>query len=155
MPEDKANIEGNNSSAAAMPRRHLPLLTKDNTFFWQAGAEGLLRFMHCEACSRAIHPPAPICPRCKSRHVSPRAVSGKATVESYTINTHRWERGLDEPYAIAIVSIVEQPDVRLTTNIVNCPVQAVHIGMRVRVLFEQHEDVWLPFFEPDSETHDH
>jgi uncharacterized protein len=152
MPEENANITGHHANAAAMPRRHLPLLTESNAFFWQAGAQGALRFMHCETCAHAIHPPAPICPRCKSRHVSPRAVSGKAVVESYTINTHRWERGLDAPYAIAIVSIIEQPGVRLTTNIVNCPVDAVHVGMRVRVLFEQHEDVWLPLFEPDTEA---
>ena len=24
----------------------------------------------------------------------------------------------------------------------------VHIGMPVRVLFERHDDVWIPLFEP-------
>ena len=52
------------------------------------------------------------------------------------------------PYVIAIVELDEQPGLRLTTNIVNCPVEAVHIGMRVRVLFDHREDVWLPLFEP-------
>jgi len=137
--------------AEAMPHRHLPLLTAANRFFWQAGAHGALRFMACEACAHLIHPPAPICARCKSRRVSEREVSGYGTVESYTINTHRWERGLEAPYVIAIVSIAEQRDVRLTTNIVNCPVDAVHIGMRVRVKFERYDDVWLPLFEPDTE----
>jgi uncharacterized protein len=38
----------------------------------------------------------------------------------------------------------------LTTNIVNCPVDDVYIGMPVRVTFEAHpaEDIWLPMFEP-------
>jgi uncharacterized OB-fold protein len=43
----------------------------------------------------------------------------------------------------------EQPGLRLTTNIVNCAIEEVRIGMRVRVLFEPYEDVWLPLFEPD------
>ena len=54
----------------------------------------------------------------------------------------------DHPYAIAIVELDEQRGLRLMTNIVNCPAEAVRIGMRVRVVFEQREDVWIPLFEP-------
>ena len=45
---------------------------------------------------------------------------------------------------------VEQPGLRLMTNIVSCPVESVRIGMRVRVVFEQREDVWIPLFEPEG-----
>ena len=41
---------------------------------------------------------------------------------------------------------------RLTTNIVGCPVDDVRIGMKVTVVFEQYDDVWLPFFEPATAT---
>ena len=54
----------------------------------------------------------------------------------------------DHPYAIAIVEIEEQPSLRLMTNIVNCPVEDVQIGMAVRVIFEEHDDVHIPLFEP-------
>ena len=47
------------------------------------------------------------------------------------------------------MTIAEQDDVRLTTNIVNCEPADVTIGMPVRVVFEQREDVWLPLFEPE------
>jgi uncharacterized OB-fold protein len=46
------------------------------------------------------------------------------------------------------VSIDEQPDVRLTTNLVDVEPDDVWIGMPVRVLFEQADDVWLPLFRP-------
>jgi uncharacterized OB-fold protein len=49
---------------------------------------------------------------------------------------------------VAIVEIDEEPDVRLTTNIVGCDVDAVCIGMPVTVLFEQWDDMWIPLFEP-------
>jgi len=49
------------------------------------------------------------------------------------------------------VTIAEQDDVRLTTNIVNCEPDDVTIGMPVRVTFEEREDVWLPLFEPDPD----
>jgi uncharacterized OB-fold protein len=54
----------------------------------------------------------------------------------------------DHPYAIAIVEIEEQPSVRLMTNIVGCAADKVRIGMRVRVVFEHREDVYLPLFQP-------
>ncbi len=41
---------------------------------------------------------------------------------------------------------------RLTTNIVGCDPDDVHIGQEVSVRFEQHDDVWLPLFEPTGET---
>ncbi len=45
----------------------------------------------------------------------------------------------------------EQEGLRLTTNIVNCDIDDVYIGMPVRVLFDHREDVWLPLFEPVSQ----
>jgi uncharacterized protein len=132
-----------------MPRNHLPALTAENEFFWRAGELGVLRFMRCRACGHYVHPPLPICPVCKSREVCAEAVSGRGTVLTYTINHQVWEPGLEAPYLIAIVEMDEQSGLRLTTNIVNCDIQAVAIGMRVRVLFEQCVDVWLPLFEPE------
>jgi uncharacterized OB-fold protein len=131
------------------PRNHLPAITAENAFFWRAGAAGVLRFMRCQACGHYIHPPLPICPLCKSREVRDEPVSGKGSVLTFTINRQVWEQGLEAPYVIAIVGIDEQSGLRLTTNIINCGSDAVFIGMRVRVLFDHREDVWLPLFEPD------
>jgi hypothetical protein len=133
-----------------IPRNHLPQITDDNAFFWRAGAHGQLRFMRCQPCGHYIHPPLPICPRCKSRDVHDEAVSGNATVLTYTINRQVWERGLEQPYVIAIVGLDEQEGLRLTTNIVNCAIDDVVIGLRVRVTFDHREDVWLPLFEPQK-----
>ncbi|HEY3659054.1 MAG TPA: OB-fold domain-containing protein [Steroidobacteraceae bacterium] len=134
------------------PRNHLPAITPENAFFWRAGAAGVLRFMRCQACGHYIHPPLPICPLCKCREVRDEPVSGKGSVLTFTINRQVWERGLEAPYVIAIVGIDEQSGLRLTTNIINCGSDAVFIGMRVRVLFDHREDVWLPLFEPDHDV---
>ena len=82
------------------------------------------------------------------RELAVAAVSGRAQVLTYTVNHQPWLPGFDPPYVIAIVEIEEQPGLRLTTNIVNCAPEALRIGMPVRVLFEQHEDVAIPLFEP-------
>jgi uncharacterized OB-fold protein len=131
------------------PFRVLPRLDDDNRSFWTSGADGRLRLLRCQACRYFIHPPAPRCPQCWSADVAPEALSGQAEVHTFTINHHPWD-GAAEPYAIAVVTFPEQADLRLTTNIVGCPVEEVRIGMPVRVTFEPHEDVWIPVFEPDD-----
>jgi len=132
----------------ASPRRHLPLLDDDNRDFWQSGRDGELWITQCQSCRFLIHPHAPICSRCHARDVAPVAVSGRGVVSTFTINRHPWEAGLTVPYVIAIVTLMEQQGLNLMTNIIGCPPEAVSIGMEVRLVFEQHDDVWLPLFAP-------
>jgi uncharacterized protein len=130
--------------------RILPRLSDDVAFFWTAGADGVLRFLRCNTCGYFIHPPGPVCPRCLSRDLAPQEVSGRGTVETFTVNHQQWIPG-SEPYIIAWVAIEEQPDVRLTTNLVGVEPEAVRVGLPVRVVFEHVEDVWLPLFTPDGD----
>jgi acetyl-CoA acetyltransferase len=77
------------------------------------------------------------------------AVSGEAIVVAHTVNVHRWPVPHREPpYVVAVVALAEDPAVQLTTNIVGAEPAEVRAGMRVRAVFEEHEDVWLPVFEP-------
>jgi uncharacterized OB-fold protein len=131
--------------------RVLPRLDDDNEFFWTSGADGTLRFLRCTTCGYYVHPPSPICPNCLTRTLAPEAVSGRGTVASFTVNHQPWMPTFEGPYVIALVEIDEQPSVRLMTNIVDCPVDAVRIGMRVEVTFEHNDDVWLPLFRPVSQ----
>lgn len=126
----------------------LPLLDESNSFFWTAGAEGKLRFQRCGDCGHWLHPPGVMCPQCHSENIAPQAVSGLATVAAVTVNYQPWMPGLKVPYAIAIVELDEQTGLRLTTSIVGADPEQVKIGQRVRVQFEQRENVWLPLFTP-------
>ncbi len=125
----------------------LPLLGPDTRFFWTSGADGALRFLQCKLCETFVHPPRPICPQCQSERVEPTVVPGTGVIDTYTINHQKWRPDMAVPFVIARVAIDGAPGVILTTNIVNCPVDAVDIGDRVRVAFEQQEDVYLPLFE--------
>ena len=138
------------------PFRVLPRLDDTNRAFWTGGADGELRFWRCGDCGYYLHPPQPICPVDHSKNLAPAAVSGRARIASYTVNHQPWMPGPELPYVVAIVEIVEQPSVRLTTNIVNCDPTEVRIGMPVRVVFEHHADpdgdIYLPLFESDPEA---
>lgn len=133
--------------APGPPFRLLPRIDDDNHFFWTSGADGTLRFLRCRSCESFVHPPAPRCPTCLAGYLTPEPVSGRAVVESFTVNHQQWIPGSD-PYLVAWVSIVEQSDVRLTTNLVEVEPEDVRIGMEVAVVFEAHDDVYLPLFRP-------
>ncbi|MDT7794944.1 MAG: hypothetical protein QOD59_4385 [Mycobacterium sp.] len=79
-------------------------------------------------------------------------VSGQATVAGFTVNHQQWLPNFPPPYVVAVVALAEDPSTRLTTNIVGCEPDDVTIGMSVRVAFEQHDDIWIPLFEPDFEA---
>ena len=133
----------------AKPSRVLPQLTPENEHFWRGGAQGKLNFLRCGECAHFVHPPSPVCPQCLSRELAPAAVSGRATLLTYTVNHHPWIPGFPPPYVIAIVEIEEQAGLRLTTNLVGCEEKDIAIGMALRVRFEDlGEGVFLPLFEP-------
>lgn len=128
--------------------RLLPEVTPETRAFWTGGEAGELRIYRCASCRHWFHPPMPACFRCRSREVGPEATSGRATISAYTINQHTWFEGFPPPYIVAIVELQEEPDVRLTTNIIDCAIEDIHVGMPVEVVFEHREDVWLPLFRP-------
>ena len=138
-------------AALAKPFRVLPRVTQSNEHFWRGGEVGELRFLRCRPCRTFVHPPAPVCPACYGKDLAVETVSGRATVLTFTLNHQEWVPSPDHPYAIAIVEIEEQAGLRLMTNIVGCEPERVQIGMPVRVVFEQHDDVWIPLFEPRSD----
>jgi acetyl-CoA acetyltransferase len=76
-------------------------------------------------------------------------VSGRGTVLGFTVNHQQWLPDFPPPYVVAVVALDEDASARLTTNIVGCDPDGVAIGMRVRVVFEPHGELWIPLFEPD------
>ena len=127
--------------------RLLPRIDQENRFFWTSGSDGHLRLLRCSHCRHFVHPPAPRCPECLSEDLSPEVVSGRATVVAHTVNVQEWIPG-SAPYLIGLVAIDEQESVRLTTNLVEVEPEHVRTGMAVEVVFEHHDDVYLPLFRP-------
>ena len=129
------------------PFRLLPRLDDTNEYFWTSGADDTLQFLRCTECRRYVHPPIPACPFCDGGRLAPEQVSGRAILHSFTVNYQQWIPGSDS-YVIGLVTIAEQDDVRLTTNIVECDPEDLRIGMELEVVFEPNGDVWLPLFRP-------
>lgn len=137
------------SSQLCRPSRQLPDYTVDSAPFWTGGERAELLINRCSDCATYHHPPAPICYNCHSKRIEHAPVSGRGTIISFTVNYQPWTPDLQVPFVLAYVAIDEQPDVWLMTNIVGCAVEDVAIGRRVRVVFEQQEEVWIPLFTLD------
>ena len=138
--------------------RPLPLLDDESRPFWEAGQAGMLSFVGCDSCGALLHPPAPVCRYCRSRHLSRREVPGRGVVVGFSVNHQQWDPRFPPPYCVATVALDADTRVRLTTNIVDVDTDDLRVGMRVEPRFEHREDVWIPLYlpsgEPDAELPD-
>lgn len=123
-------------------------------FFWDAAQQHRFVLQRCEACGCYVHWPQLRCPGCGSGRLAEAELSGRGTVYSFTIVHHVFNPAFadDVPYNLAIVELDEQPGLRVLTNIVGCENDALRIGMRVEVTFEDRDGYSLPQFRPAEAT---
>ena len=110
--------------------------------FWDAAAVGRLVIKRCAACGEHHHYPRSICPFCGSDRTEWRDASGRGTIYTYSVM-----RRAPVPYAIAYVTLEE--GVSMMTNIVDCDLDAIRVGQKVRVVFKPTEGgPPVPMFAP-------
>lgn len=98
--------------------------------FWANAAQGVFVLPYCKNCRRTHWHPRAHCPFCHEFTVEWVEASGRAQLHSYSI-VHRPE----EPYVLAFVELSEGPI--LMTNIIDCEVHPVRIGMPLQAVFRQ------------------
>ena len=110
--------------------------------FWEAARRGKLLLAHCTACNRPHWFPRVVCPMCGSRAIEWRGATGRGTVYSVSV-----ARRATPPYALAYVTLDEVPT--MLTNIVDCDVDGIVIGQKVKVVFMERADALpAPMFTP-------
>jgi uncharacterized OB-fold protein len=121
--------------------------------FWEACARRELRIQQCAACSHFRHPPAPICPVCRSFQSVWTLVPGTGSVFSYTVAwhpVHPSQRG-KPPYNVVLVLLDGAGDVRLISNLIDVHPERLAIGMRVKLRWDEIEGgMLLPLFVSDE-----
>jgi len=133
--------------SATSPRRPAPVLTAENTFFWDAARAGRLVAQRCSASGELRHPPRPMCPHCGSLEWEEAELSGRGTVYSYSLLHHPQNPQFDYPVIAALVDLEE--GIRLVSNLVDIDPADVAIGLAVEVRFEPTVDGGaLPVFAP-------
>jgi uncharacterized OB-fold protein len=124
-------------------------------FFWEAARNRELHIQRCRACGTYIHMPRPVCRSCQSFDLGGEAVSGKATLYSYTQTFKAFHPFFVDrvPYLVATVTLPEQDGLQFMTNLVGIDEaridELVEIGMALEVDFEELADGYvIPVFKP-------
>ena len=111
--------------------------------YFDAAGEGRLLVKKCKTCGQYHHYPRAICPHCFSDQTEWTEAKGTGTVYTYSV----LRRGAPVPYCIAYVTLDE--GVTMMTNIVDCDLDAVKIGMKVKVAFKPTDGgPSVPVFTP-------
>jgi uncharacterized OB-fold protein len=120
-----------------------PSLNPGDEPYFDAAKEGKLVIKKCNGCGKHHHYPRVLCPFCFSDKTE--WVQAKGTGKIYTYSVTR--RGGPTPYCLAYVELDE--GVRMMTNIVDCDLDAINIGQKVKVSFKQTEGGFaMPVFVP-------
>jgi uncharacterized OB-fold protein len=119
-----------------------PLNPGDEPFF-DAAAQGKVMIKRCAACGEFHFYPRPLCPFCFSDRTEWVEAQGTGTVYTFSVT----RRAGPIPYAIAYVTLDE--GVSMMTNIVDCDLDTIRIGQRVRVVFKPTDGgPPVPMFAP-------
>ena len=117
----------------------LPTLDEQNRGFFTAG---VLTLQQCTRCRHVQHPPEDVCEKCQSFDLARFVSTGDGRIESVAVVTQAVHPLLADrvPYAIVLVSVADAPGILIAGNVVGKEPDAVRIGGRVRVVFEDATD---------------
>ena len=127
-----------------------PLPQPDNVSapYWAGAAAGKVMYQECPACGHRQFYPRAMCTACAAEPEW-REASGRGNVHTFTVIRQNWANPFREelPYVVGMVELEE--GVRMMTNITDCPVEDVHIGMAVEAYTVKVDDeVGIPFWRP-------
>jgi uncharacterized OB-fold protein len=117
--------------------------------FWDAAASRRLVAPRCGSCGRFRLPPTPFCPHCQSQTLEWPELSGTGIIYSFTIVRRAILPEMEDsiPYAPAVIELPDAGGVRLVSNIVQSPIDSIHVGKPVTVEWQDGPDgIVLPLF---------
>jgi uncharacterized OB-fold protein len=128
-----------------------PLANATTLPFWQAAAEHRLVVQRCTAGGHTRHPPAPVCPECRSVDAEWKQLSGRGEVYTYTIVHRPIAAGQPLPTVIAVIALEDAGGVRMISNLVGVDPGEVAIGMPVELVWEDMTaELSIPRFRPSG-----
>ena len=114
--------------------------------FWDGCARGELLVQRCTLCGHLHSTPQEFCRACNAEQLEWKPVSGRGRVYSYTTVWRPQTAAFEVPYVVAIVDLDEGP--QLLTNLVDCDVAGVVVGMEVEVCFRPRQELHMPMVRP-------
>jgi len=131
------------------PVRPLPSLEElDTAAFWRATRDGQFRYQQCAGCGTVVWHPRAHCTGCTDGELQWQTAAGEGVVYSFSVvrqSYHPFFRN-KVPYVVALVDLDEGP--RFLTNLIEADPADVHVGQRVTIAWEEHEQLSIPLVKP-------
>jgi len=127
-----------------------PVINSTTAEFWKATTEGRFILQRCDTCNIVLWFPRRNCPKCWTEDVSTFDAQQTGTIYSFTV-VRKGKGAFQDagPFVVAYVELADGP--RIMTNIVDCDIDALHIGMPVEMVFhDTGEGSALYRFRPAS-----
>lgn len=120
--------------------------------YYDKMAAGHLWLQYCPTCHVFIFYPRERCPYCLQADLEWKPVSGQGVLYSYTIVhvSALPEFKQKTPYIYALIQLDE--GLRMPANLIDCPLEEVHVGMPVKLTYIEKEGKTLPVFKPGDAT---
>ena len=135
-----------------LPDTDWPVLAE----YWAGAAAGELRIPRCAACGRYEWYPREKCTGCDGTDLPWTAVSGQATLFSWSEVSFPWVPQFADavPFVSGLAALHEDPAIRLATFVVDAEAADLAIDMPLEVVFRPLEfagvdgSVTVPLFRP-------
>ena len=119
--------------------------------FWDGCAARELRIQQCTGCGKHRHVPTPICSNCRSFEYTWATSKGTGRIFSFIVVHHSVHPATDAlvPYNVSVIQLDDCDGVLVTSNVVGCSNDDLHVDMPVKVTWEQVDpELWLYRFTP-------
>jgi uncharacterized OB-fold protein len=128
-----------------------PAIEPETEAFFGGIAEDRVVLQRCADCGRYTHFPVGGCMWCGSAAIEPTEVDGAGTLYTYTVSYLSFGPGLEPPYVVGYIELDCQPGLQVMTNIVNCRISDIRIGMPVEPRFVHDGDLTVVLYQPSGE----
>ncbi|MBI4518423.1 MAG: OB-fold domain-containing protein [Deltaproteobacteria bacterium] len=103
--------------------------------FWEAVKRRELVFQRCGQCREWLHPPRPMCHKCKSFDLRWEKSTGKGKIYSYVTFTREVNPLYVVPFEVVLVEMDDEKPVRMVANMLDTKPEELYIGMPVELDF--------------------
>ena len=137
------------SSTPHRPEKPIPEISDAMRPFFEAARAHRLVIQRCRQCGTCRFPARQLCSRCLGGEADWVPASGRGVVFSFGVVHQVYHPAFTAEVQYAVVVIELEEGVRMTANLLDCPLDAVRIDLPVEVCFEERTpEVSLPQFRP-------
>ena len=131
-------------------KRPVVLSNRDYDFFYEGLRNKRLLIQKCANCGHMRNPPGPMCPECNSLEWNAVDTPSHGTIYSFTIHRYPPLPDYETPHPVALVELAK--GIRYVAPLADVPLEAIKIGMPVKVDFNFVGDMASFRFIPAGEA---